>query len=709
MFRTTLTGLMAGALATTLACGPSGSPPELDALSDQVATVGRELVIEIRATDPDGDDLEFDFSSVVPEIKSRAQMTKRPDGSGLFRWTPQASDVNPGWAFDFTVSDGDSTDTVTIQIEVKSDVGQAGAPIFREPLGTGTTLDLNITDCIDVDIVIEDADTAAVTLTELEPRIPGARLSAASNGLSGTWTWCPTREQIDEDDRWTLTLSADDGSSEPTIKRYLIVLRKPPKEDCPGNPPVITHTPADESTLLSLAVFADVTDDAGLKAEPLLYYSTTPPATPPDLGQMTQVSMILIDGDMRNGTWGADVPNPVVDQPAGSSATLHYVIVATDNDDLDGSCDHLTQAPTSGAFSMTVTNPGGEGGAGVCEPCTSDVQCGGASDLCVRIGDMAESFCTRACAGPSDCPADYTCSASPVTSVNGASSRQCVPNSSSCEDPGGGACVDDAFEDNDSRTEADANPALAPGSYDAVSCDAGAFTDDEDFYRIDITEDSQVTVSISGGSQSDLDLALQNDDGSIVKNSVSLTSTEEVTECLEPGTYYIRVYAFSAEQNPYSLTYSRTAMSCGGEPACSDDELEDNDTQGTATAAEVFPNPFTAETMAMCAEDDDWFELDLFTGETVYVDLTFEQSSVSEDLDLHFHDAAGTDLTPCEEDNPITCTSDQGQSATSNEHFEREITEADCAPCTFYVRVHGWNGAENLYDLRIGLEPVATP
>ena len=29
---------------------------------------------------------------------------------------------------------------------------------------------------------------------------------------------------------------------------------------------------------------------------------------------------------------------------------------------------------------MRVTNPGGEGGAGVCEPCTADVQCGGSAD-----------------------------------------------------------------------------------------------------------------------------------------------------------------------------------------------------------------------------------------------------------------------------------------------------------------------------------------
>jgi hypothetical protein len=65
--------------------------------------------------------------------------------------------------------------------------------------------------------------------------------------------------------------------------------------------------------------------------------------------------MILVDGDEQDGTWAADVPNPAA---AGASATLHYVIVADDDDDGAGSCDHTTQAPSRGTFSMLVTRPG---------------------------------------------------------------------------------------------------------------------------------------------------------------------------------------------------------------------------------------------------------------------------------------------------------------------------------------------------------------
>ncbi|RMH41592.1 MAG: hypothetical protein D6689_10645 [Deltaproteobacteria bacterium] len=688
------------ATAVAGACGPGGSPPEFDPIADQEAVVGVEFVLELRATDPDGDDLHYRFDAGVPDIHGRADLTRRPDGSAVFRWTPRASDVSDGWLFDFTVSDGSHEDTVTIRIAVRSAAGGAGAPVFREPTGTGRTLDLATQTCVTVPIVVEDADSTSIALTMQEPIIAGSQLDAAPDGLSGTWTWCPSERQIDTDDRYLLTLSADDFTNPPTIKRFLIVLRKPPKPDCPGDAPVVAHTPSDETTLVGLTLVADISDDQGLKGEPLLYYSTAPPADPPDLGAMTQVSMVLLDGDLRAGTWGADVPNPVAGQPAGATADLYYVIVAQDNDDADGDCDHVTQAPATGAYHMTVTSPGGAGGAGVCEPCTADIQCGDAGDLCVRIGPMLDSYCTSACSSDADCPAGYACSPAEVASVDGAAGRQCIPESGRC-DGGGAACADDAFEDNDAP--ADATPIVPGATADLVSCDVTSTTDDEDFFRIDLTADAQVDLTLAGTSASDLDLQLWAADGSVLASSVSLTSSESISACLEPGTYYVRVYAWNPARNPYTLTYARTPTSCGG-ASCDDDDAEDDDSPAQARATDIYPDPYVSTTNAICAGDDDWYAVDLYDGETVVVDLTFEQTNSTEDLDLHFHDAAGVDLTPCTEENPLTCTSSQGQSATSNEHFEYTVADSACLPCRYYVVVHGWNGSENLYDIRIGLQ-----
>ena len=155
--------------------------------------------------------------------------------------------------------------------------------MFRQPLGTGTTIDLSQKNCVDLDVVVEDQDTPTVKIGQEDPIIDGANLTA-KDGQSATWHWCPSRAQEGED-RYTLVLSADDSDNPKTIKNYLVVLRGTGGggASCPGAPPAISHTPADETTRLDLAPTATVTDDKGIKDAPLFYYSTTNPGATPDL------------------------------------------------------------------------------------------------------------------------------------------------------------------------------------------------------------------------------------------------------------------------------------------------------------------------------------------------------------------------------------------------------------------------------------------
>ncbi len=527
--------------------------------------------------------------------------------------------------------------------------------------------------------------------------IDGALLNPGA-GTTAAWTWCPSPEQIAAQDRYTLSLSASDGDNPKTIKNYLIVLRKPNRE-CPGGAPAITHTAADVATLTNLTIDATIADDVGLKRAPLFYYATTPPASPPDLGAMTQVSMVLIDGSMQSGIWAADVPNPVASMATGATADLYYVIVADDDDDTSGDCDHTTQAPTTGSYAMTVTNPGGTGNAGLCDTCTADVQCGGGGNLCARVGATGDSYCLKACAGPSDCGAGFTCAATAVTSVDGASARQCVPDTGSCT--GGGACVDDAHEDDDSRTQVATAAGLATGTTTATSCPLpGGADDDEDWFPIVVTADAQVTLTLTGGTASDLDLGLYAADGTPVISSTGLTSTETVTSCLTPGRYYARVYSWGQAANPYTLAYAKTAMSCAA--TCTDDDNEPDDDALHARTT-TYPTT-TVTTQVICSGDDDWYEVLLFDGDKLVVDLTFGQASDTEDLDLHLIDPAGTDLTPCTEASPATCTVAHGQSADSDEHLEWPITTGCASGCYYDVVVRGWDGSANLYDLTIAIQ-----
>lgn len=200
------------------ACG-SGNAPDLHGLSDQVAAVGQELVIELDGTDADGDALTYSVHADI-SLDDNATMTKTPAGAGLFRWTPTSTDVGVH-TLDFTVSDGDNETTVSISVDVRATSG--GQPVFRQPLGTGRVVDLAATPCVTVDVVVEDSDSTDVIIAEEAPRIVGATFTQ-TDGTTASWNWCPTPAQVNETDRWTLSLSADDGDNPKQMKNYVIVL-----------------------------------------------------------------------------------------------------------------------------------------------------------------------------------------------------------------------------------------------------------------------------------------------------------------------------------------------------------------------------------------------------------------------------------------------------------------------------------------------------
>jgi Bacterial Ig domain/Bacterial pre-peptidase C-terminal domain len=685
-------------LATTVACG-SGAAPELSGLSDQVAQVGTELKIDLNGTDPDGDQLSYGFqvADSLKDLDTRASVTVSPSGAGVFRWTPNAMDVGEH-SFDFSASDGDNKTVVTITIDVRSAIGSATAPVFRQPLGSGTTIDLAKKKCVDLDVVIEDQDTAQVTLSMDEPLIEGAQLGQ-TDGLSAHFHWCPTKEQ-EAETRYTLVLAADDGENPKTIKNYLVVLRGDSGASCPGGAPVIMHTPSNESTIVGLTVDTRVTDDKGLKEAPLFYYALTPPANPPVLSDMIQLTTLKISGTLTNGVYAADVPNPVATMPAGAQKTLYYVFVASDDDDITGNCDHTT---TSQVFQMTVTSTG-TANQPICATCTSDAQCG-TGDLCVYMGNMGASYCLESCAG--GCPTGYACSATALFSVDGASANQCVPQSGSCAMPSG-PCADDSYEDNDTRAQASANAVtngpLPPGTHDFVACPkvnppATGSVMDDDYFQIKTTADTKLDLWLYGNGESDLDLNLYRSDGTVLSKSTSLTADENIIKCVPAGTYYVKVNGYDAIRSEYLFDYLATPETCN--TTCVDDTREDDDTYSQARSTTTPIHTSTGN--VTCPNDDDWYKVRLVTGQKLTLDLTFTQSNSQQDLDFHLYQGF-TDLWPCSPTNVASCTSAHGQGAVSNEHAIYDVPAGCAAGCDYYVVVRGYAGSQNSYGVTIKVQ-----
>lgn len=557
-------------------CKKGGAPVVADP-GPQQAVVGETLTVELFGSDPDGDTLEYEFRAEgVPEIESTAALEIAEDGHGIFTLTPIASQVGTH-IFDFTVSDGENTTSLPLTIEIKGVTGAGGAPVFRKPLSQGTVLDLETSDCVEFEVDVDDPDSSSVELRQLPPTIDGVDFDVADDGLSGSWAWCPDREQREGDDQWPLVLGADDGDNPEVEKEFLIVVRKRSGEGCPGDAPVLFHEARDFSTLLDLEITADITDDAGLKNPPVVLYAFEDPGSPVQFDKLSNVAtMELTEGDMQDGSWATFIPNPTAEEGEGATADLWYLISATDNDDPEGDCDHRTDSPRDGVHKVAITNSG-EGGAGLCETCSFDVQCGSDADLC--LSEAGGSFCARDCSS-AGCPDGYVC-APDVQSVDSASGQQCVAESGSCEGGETGTCEDDAHEDDDDPDEA-AGADPIDSSASGTLC-AG----DEDWWRLGVSNRARMTATLSGDAPPDLDLALTNDSGGLVTQSFGVTSDETlVSPCLDPGDYLLRVWTEnSSGSSDYNLSFTLDEAACSSTMTGEGDCCEDNNSPGCEDAA----------------------------------------------------------------------------------------------------------------------------
>ncbi len=701
-----------------LACG-NGGGPEIDSLEDQLAAVGRELVIEIRATNETGRAIQFSYDSNASISSDRGGLNQRPGGRAVFTWTPTAQDIGVH-NFDFRATDSTGESTESITIEVKSALGSATLPIFRRPLGAGSALDIATDDCIEVEILIEDQDSFQVVLSQEEPLIAGGEL-IQDEDLHGLWRWCPTKEQKAAQDRYMLTIAADDGDNALALKYYQVLLRDSTERICPGEPPEIRHTASSIETANGIVLSATVEDDIGVHGAVNVYYTESRPSDPPDLSTMILAPMDLVSGTVTSGSWRVTLPNPVVDEVPGTAAPIFYTIVADDNDDKVGSCDNST----ANTYEMTVTNAGGAGELGLCEACTSDRQCGGASDLCIAVGPEAEPYCFTSCSGDAECSAGYRCSAQPLNSADGNSGRQCIPEDESCSEF---ACADDAFEQNDGISQP---VAIDPGTHeDLRMCPFKLYAADEDWYEITLEEDSEVTIAIDGADDPNIDLRLLGKAGDLIAVSENFGSTDSLSRCLPAGTYYVRAYSylfykasFGADAgdvgNDYRMVYTRTASECAAPTACIDDAFEDDDDTDGARIPD-FGGLGDAEWFAsgnqICSRDQDWYYISAYNDLShISASIRFTQSSLEQDLDILIYDGAGTLITQCTEGDPTGCTNN-GQSGDSDEHLtfqpppECSLPFAceeglECAPCDYYVVINGFAGAENSYDLCLAYGP----
>jgi hypothetical protein len=110
----------------TITVGNVNRPPVLDLIGDRTVTVDEEIVINLTATDPDGDALSY----TAADLPAGAVFVDNADGTAQFAWLPNATQEGDA-VITFTVLDNGSpqeSDSETITITVQS-AGGCGAPV----------------------------------------------------------------------------------------------------------------------------------------------------------------------------------------------------------------------------------------------------------------------------------------------------------------------------------------------------------------------------------------------------------------------------------------------------------------------------------------------------------------------------------------------------------------------------------------------------
>jgi hypothetical protein len=353
-------------------CGPRGGA-QLDPIGPQTAVVGVELAVMLRVNAARADfaydsDLDMSDRHVVPTI------TPYANGEAMFRWIPLASDLGDHqFHFRATVGGAAATEAVTVHV-VPGD-----NPItFRSPVGEGTTLDLGRTPCAQVPLLVDDTSATEVELAAGGAMPDGATISA-DGPLSGHLRFCPSKTLAQAQSIFPFTIVATDDGGARTEKRYTIVLGilappvvlPPPPSPTPNpdpnpmptpttcdtvSPTIVTTPHGDITTVGNPHIYAQISDPHGIY-NAVVFWSTEPPIDPenPDLFAMDAVDMQRLSGTAQDGQWGGTIPSPVIDDPAGTTATIYYVIGTTDDDDAVSGCAyHATFSPASGVYSFVI-------------------------------------------------------------------------------------------------------------------------------------------------------------------------------------------------------------------------------------------------------------------------------------------------------------------------------------------------------------------
>ncbi len=232
-----------------------------------------------------------------------------------------------------------------------------------------------------------------------------------------------------------------------------------------------------------------------------------------------------------------------------------------------------------------------------------------------------------------------------------------------------------------------------------------SLTDEYDYLRVALNSNEGLAAELSFASGDDFDLSIYDSNQnqmaySYYSNPETVSTNSSLTN--HGGMVYIEITAFSfaGTSGAWNLTLTKFTVSngtggggngsggggssvtnCTGSGTVVSDILEPNDATTTATQASMLPLTCTGLSIHS-SSDVDYFQVDMITGVTYYVNVTL--NNANGDLDTGWDTASGLFLD---------------SSGTTGNVESMQVTAT--ANQTTYVDVFGWLGATNTYDIEI--------
>lgn len=231
-----------------------------------------------------------------------------------------------------------------------------------------------------------------------------------------------------------------------------------------------------------------------------------------------------------------------------------------------------------------------------------------------------------------------------------------------CDSGGGSACTN-AYEPNEIQSTA-----ISLNSGIAVSA-AIASSTDTDYYKISVSNSSDITFVLTGPSGVDYDIFIYSSGGIQIGSGTGSTASETtVLTNLSAGTYAIKVIGYNGENSLECYTIKATAVTLTNCITA----FEPNESVGTATPISLNT---TISSAISTSTDNDYFKVIVTSSGTYTFNLVGPSGA---DFDMLIYNSSNVYI------------------GVGNSYYATEsVTLSGVDVGTYYIRINGYNGSNS--------------